>query len=158
ITHSLYLVSCWSRVRHSCSYVHCVRQSPEVPRVSKISPAGFPFISAIVLALASCVQNGFADSAVGRCGAVARKDLSDVMDAQTHIMGVKLVESNGDLPAYCDVEGAINPTIGIEIRLPINDWNGKFLQAGCGGFCGATRTRDCENPLRKGYACISSDM
>jgi feruloyl esterase len=48
--------------------------------------------------------------------------------------------------------------VGIELRMPVTNWNGKFLEVGCGGHCGSFFTQLCSGPLRKGYACIASDM
>ena len=47
-----------------------------------------------------------------------------------------IVPAKHPLPEYCRVLGYVRPAINFEIRLPTKDWNGKFLMAGCGGFCG----------------------
>ena len=48
--------------------------------------------------------------------------------------------------------------MGFEILLPLTQWNEKFIEVGCGGFCGSVDEEACKDPLRRGYACIASDM
>jgi pimeloyl-ACP methyl ester carboxylesterase len=61
------------------------------------------------------------------------------------------------------VLGYVRPAINFEIRLPLQQWNGKFYMAGCGGYCGAL---DTDRPgfsnamnfgLRRNYAVSTSD-
>jgi feruloyl esterase len=40
-------------------------------------------------------------------------------------------------PAYCDVKGIIAPQTQFELELPVSTWQGRYLQNGCGGYCGA---------------------
>ena len=67
------------------------------------------------------------------------------------------------LPAFCQITGKITPNIGFEARYPLIDWNGKFFQAGCGGFCGVvdanreTHSNAINHALRRGYAAITTD-
>lgn len=93
-----------------------------------------------------------------QCNAFNTADFSSLQDAPTQITAAQWVEAKETLPAYCQVQGYVAPQIGFEIRLPASNWNRKFLMAGCGGFCGALWSSACEGPLRKGYACIVSDM
>jgi hypothetical protein len=106
-----------------------------------------------------------ADSALSpeaaACKALEAADFSGIVDAPTQITETKLIAASEELPAYCRVLGYVATHVGIEMRLPVAGWNGKFLEVGCGGFCGATGffiQWFCDNPLRRGYACISSDM
>lgn len=94
-----------------------------------------------------------------QCEALKAENLSGIPDAPTHILSAKLVDVSANKPAYCEVEGNIAPQVGILMWLPAEKWNGKFLEVGCGGFCGTTAfIALCEDPLRKGYACITTDM
>ena len=61
-------------------------------------------------------------------------------------------------PSYCNVSGLIEPQIGMEMRLPVKNWNGKFVEGGCGGWCGAIPNWVCPDALSRGYACITTDM
>ena len=93
------------------------------------------------------------------CGGLRAVDLSTVPDAATHVTSAIPVDAAAGQPAYCEVEGYVAPQVGILMRLPTQGWNGKFLEVGCGGFCGVfTFIRDCDAPLRRGYACITTDM
>ena len=67
-----------------------------------------------------------------------------------------------ELPAYCRVTGTINQRVNFEMRLP-EAWSGRFLMAGCGGFCGellpdkAGSSNAINHALKRGYAGISHD-
>jgi feruloyl esterase len=72
--------------------------------------------------------------------------------------------SNNDfpnLPAFCRVVAKLKPTsdsdIGIEVWLPINGWNGKFLAAGSGGWGGSISYAVMAEALRRGYATSATD-
>jgi hypothetical protein len=93
-----------------------------------------------------------------QCEALGSADLASVQDAPTQVTEAKLVEASDDLPAYCRVKGYVAPNVGIEMHLPIAGWNRKFLEVGCGGYCGVISADECDNAVRKGYACIASDM
>jgi feruloyl esterase len=73
------------------------------------------------------------------------------------------VPAKAPLPEYCRVLGYVRPAINFEIRLPTKDWNGKFLMAGCGGFCGTldsddmTLTNGSNIGLMRNYATVSMD-
>lgn len=66
------------------------------------------------------------------------------------------------LPKYCQVRGRIADRIRFEMRLP-EDWNGRFMMAGCGGFCGellpdkSGHSNAINEALKRGYAAISHD-
>jgi hypothetical protein len=79
------------------------------------------------------------------------------------ISASQLIGKSDELPAFCQIQGTIEPNIGFEARFPQADWNGKFFQTGCGGFCGVLNAdRDTESnainyALRRGYASIITD-
>jgi feruloyl esterase len=100
-------------------------------------------------------------SAEERCKAVATTDFSGIPDAATQVTETNFVAAREDLPAFCQVAGYITPNIGIELRLPATEWNGKFIETGCGGHCGqimSNTIHSCDAALSRHYACISSDM
>ena len=40
-------------------------------------------------------------------------------------------------PRSARLQGEIDGRVGFVLRLPARGWNGKFVVAGCGGFCGS---------------------
>ena len=94
-----------------------------------------------------------------QCKALSGADFSGIKDAPTQVIATKVVEPAATAPAYCQVQGYVSPQVGFELRLPLTNWNGKFMEVGCGAFCGDMGFIFlCANPLRKGYACIITDM
>ena len=96
--------------------------------------------------------------AVESCKALEDVDFSGIQDAPTQITEAKQVPAGGLIPAHCLAKGYITSHVGIELRMPIDNWNGKFIEVGCGGHCGSFFTGLCTGPMRKGYACIATDM
>jgi hypothetical protein len=119
------------------------------------------FLAALMNLIPCPVHAGQAPNDTGRCMALRSADFSDLQDAPAQVTSTTLVYASGDLPVYCQLFGYIMPQVGIEMRLPVSQWNGKLLEVGCGGMCGSTATWlqwFCDGALRKGYACIASDM
>jgi Tannase and feruloyl esterase len=91
------------------------------------------------------------------CGALASADFSGVSDAPAQVTNSALVRATSNVPAFCQVQGYVAPQVGFELRLPVSHWNGKFIELGCGGWCGTIYGEECNASLRKGYACIVTD-
>ena len=81
----------------------------------------------------------------------------------TNLLSATVMPAKDGLPEHCRVLGFVRPAINFEIRLPTAGWNGKFMMAGCGGFCGSL---DSDRPgqvnamnhgLRRGYAVATMD-
>lgn len=98
-----------------------------------------------------------ANDATSRCEALATRDFAQVQDAPTTIASAEIVAASGSDPAHCKVVGEIQPHVAVELRLPAGDWNGKFVEGGCGGWCGMMFRHACMPLLRQGYACIVTD-
>jgi feruloyl esterase len=65
------------------------------------------------------------------------------------------------LRGFCRVAATLKPTsdsdIGMEVWLPLSDWNGKFMAVGNGAFSGAISYSALAAGLARGYAVSSSD-
>ena len=94
-----------------------------------------------------------------QCKGLPGADFSGINDASTQVTDAKVEDAAAGAPAYCKVQGYVSPQVGFELRLPLTNWNGKFMEVGCGGFCGDTDFIFlCDSPLRKDYACVVTDM
>ncbi|MGP8250521.1 MAG: tannase/feruloyl esterase family alpha/beta hydrolase [Terracidiphilus sp.] len=66
-----------------------------------------------------------------------------------------------DLPAFCRIAGEIRPTadsrIRFEVWLPVQDWNGRMLGTGNGGFVGAIGYEQLARYLKRGFAVAGTD-
>ena len=96
--------------------------------------------------------------ALGRAPGSAESRLVALADAPTRINAASVVPAAADLPAYCKVEGIVAPTNRFELRLPISNWNGKFLMSGCGGPCGNIGFDRAATALARNYAVVATDM
>ena len=101
----------------------------------------------------------------GATGTAAAAPLScDQMVGQTvklqndvaEVASATPVAASGTTSAYCEVKGAIS-TINFTMRLPLTDWNGRYFQTGCGGFCGAVPISSCGQALTRGFAVAAED-
>ena len=65
------------------------------------------------------------------------------------------------LPAHCRVAATLTPSadshIEMELWLPAENWNGKFLAVGNGGWAGSISFDAMASGLRRGYATASND-
>ncbi len=96
---------------------------------------------------------GFPAIPAGPCGALQSKDFSRLPDAPTAILSTAIVAAAGQQPEYCDIKGMISPQIQFELQLPTNSWNGRYLEVGCGGYCGSLQAGpDCAAALAKNFA------
>ena len=68
--------------------------------------------------------------------------------------GVASTSSEASVP-HCRVEGVVGRSIRFEVLLP-DDWNGKFLMGGGGGFAGSLG-RQGRFSVNRGYATASTD-
>lgn len=66
------------------------------------------------------------------------------------------------LPGHCSVTMVLSPTsdsnINVELWMPVENWNGRFLAVGNGGFAGSIQGYgDMQAALREGYATAGTD-
>ncbi len=98
---------------------------------------------------------------VQSCEALARTDLKSVADTPATITAVERVDSS--VGPFCRVAGTIKPSINFEVDLPLNGWQQRYLQTGCGGLCGnlnvqVSHAGTCAPALQGGIAIASDDM
>jgi feruloyl esterase len=115
------------------------------------------------LAVMACVLGLGALAAPHSSRAADCDGLARLKIEATNLLSAAEVPAAGDLPAYCRVLGYVRPAINFELRLPLSGWNGKFYQAGCGGFCGSLLsdapgfTNAVNVALRRDYAVAADD-
>ena len=103
-------------------------------------------------------------------GAVWARNAQACQALRNHVMDRAYVTSarvmtSDTLVEYCEVRAIARPSISIEVRLPLNEWNRKLYQVGCGGFCGILGGADRKKRfvkamgpgLARGYATATSD-
>ncbi len=114
-------------------------------------------VSALFLLATSVSMPSFASSKT-TCD-----DIDKLATKEVSISSTEMVAAKGDLPSYCRVTGTIQPQIGFEMRLPVENWNGKFYMAGCGAFCGAVGSdtpgfiNSINYGLKRNYAVSTMD-
>lgn len=126
-----------------------------------------PLQIALVMLLTAISQPGFA---ANRCETLARLDLPHVEISSASLVPAGLFASSAPtvagstpaaLAAHCEIKAIARPTpdseIGIEIWLPVADWNGRYQQVGNGGWAGAIHRRPLAEALRRGYATAATD-
>src|SRR5438477_300548 len=88
------------------------------------------------------------------------------MEILNGVFGSGLASDGGPtahIPAHCRVQMTLKPTsdslIMMELWLPTQDWNGKFMGVGNGGFAGSIQglTNEMPQALRLGYATAGTD-
>lgn len=73
------------------------------------------------------------------CQELTGRDFTNLGEgAAAAVSSAALVPGDGaSASEYCRVQGFIAPQIGFELRLPTTTYRGRYLQLGCGGYCGA---------------------
>jgi hypothetical protein len=118
-------------------------------------------LSGLGLLSSGAAEDNSVTTTAAECKALESTDFSGVQDAPAQITEAVSAKTSDALPGYCRVTGYVAPQVGIKVALP-ESWNSKLIELGCGGQCGhlsdAQLAANCGEPLRKGYACIISDM
>jgi hypothetical protein len=63
-------------------------------------------------------------------------------------------------PEYCNVQGMIAPQTHFDLQLPVSTWQGRYLQNGCGGYCGSVTGQTfptCDATLQGDFAMATDD-
>lgn len=91
--------------------------------------------SAGAVAVARAVRPADAVTPVIGCAQLQATDFSQISGAPTEVTSAATVTING--AAYCEVKGEQPPQLQFDLRLPVSTWTGRYVQEGCGGYCGA---------------------
>lgn len=96
-----------------------------------------------------------------RCASLVGLNLTGIGGPGSQVRSAEERTVNGN--AVCAVEGTFAPQINFSLRLPLHNWTQRYLQLGCGGFCGQinlnTAAADGCEPLTSGeFAVASTDM
>ncbi|MGH2893232.1 MAG: tannase/feruloyl esterase family alpha/beta hydrolase, partial [Solirubrobacteraceae bacterium] len=95
------------------------------------------------------------------CAALASDpDFAAIRDNPTAIASATVVPAAGGNPEYCDVKGMIAPQTHFEMYLPTKSWQGRYLQNGCGGYCGTVTRQSfpsCDATLGGDFAMATDD-
>ncbi|ABV94777.1 feruloyl esterase [Dinoroseobacter shibae DFL 12 = DSM 16493] len=113
----------------------------------------------------STVLLGASASAALATDAATCEGLRNTVFSGGYVTSARVIPAAETLPEYCEVRATALPAISIEVRLPLAGWNGKYYQAGCGGFCGILGRADAgagwinamRPGLERGYATATSD-
>lgn len=97
---------------------------------------------------------------VQSCQSLAQTALDGVTGAKTMLSTVEVSTTKG---VFCEVTGTIAPSIGFKLDLPKTKWTQRYLQAGCGGLCGAINASignagTCRPALDGEFAVAATDM
>jgi Tannase and feruloyl esterase len=95
------------------------------------------------------------------CSSVATlADLGTIPDYPTEITSATDVAATATNPEYCNVQGLIAPQIQFDLELPVSTWQGRYLQNGCGGYCGSVSAQSfptCDATLGGDFAMATDD-
>ena len=113
-------------------------------------------------AAAAAISAGLAAVAGGAAHAdeAACAALSGAAFEATEVTSATMVAASETLPEFCEVQAVIRPVEGSEIgvvyRLP-EDWNGRALALGGGGWMGNVALQTAAEGLSRGYATLQTD-
>lgn len=78
---------------------------------------------------------------VMECAALLEVGAVFTLGDLVQLTSAEVVDEAGKLP-YCRVEGYIAPQTHFALHLPTEGWNQRYLQNGCGGYCGRLASPD----------------
>jgi Tannase and feruloyl esterase len=99
----------------------------------------------------------------GACAALATNPKLVSLRYPTAISSTSIVNPPNAAPgnpSYCDVQGMIAPQTQFEMKLPLTDWQGRYLQNGCGGYCGTISQQNfptCDATLGGDFAMATDN-
>ena len=112
---------------------------------------------AVVLVLSALLLATGAPAGQSECDELASFPINN-----TTITSTEYVLPAGSMPGYCEVKATVLPETDVAVRLPDN-WLGRYLHLGGGGFDGAipsldfTIPRTPRNPIQDGFVVVASN-
>ena len=124
-----------------------------------VAVVGAAFVMACAGAAGEFVDVDAPRPPAARCAALADLDLIDM-----RIKSAESVSAGESRPAHCAVAAVLDTEINVEMLLP-DDWNGRFVMGGGGGYVGSVQNQAMGpsysaaggTPLERGYATIGTD-
>jgi hypothetical protein len=86
--------------------------------------------------------------------------LATIPGYPTSLSAATIVPAAAGNPSYCDVKGIIAPQTQFELELPVSTWQGRYLQNGCGGYCGIVQPQafpSCDAALGGDFAMATDN-
>jgi len=116
---------------------------------------GWIALICLPLAVSSTVLSQPAEPASGKCAGMTSLTLPHAA-----INGAVMVGAAANHPAYCRISGSAHPTSDSDIRFEVwipENWNGRYVQYGNGGFAGVIPERGMLLGIAQGYAVAGTD-
>ena len=108
---------------------------------------------ALFLPRTANAQPGGPPVPAGPCGALQQADFSSIPGAPASIISTQIVSATDTQPEYCEVYGLVSSQIQFKLWLPTAGWNDRYLQVGCGGYCGGlSPSEQCYTGLAQNFA------
>lgn len=108
------------------------------------------------MALAGLFLAAAMTTGAARCEALSRHAVEG-----GRVVAAEVLPAGDDHPAACRVRLELRPRpdarIGVELWLPLDGWNGRFVQLGTGGFAGTIPTTGLAAEVRRGHAAAATD-
>ncbi|MQY27661.1 tannase/feruloyl esterase family alpha/beta hydrolase [Nocardia aurantia] len=133
-----------------CSSGHAPAPPPASPGVTTAPPAPPPSVPRLAAGEELPVQ-------IPRMGCpdLSTHDFSRLTEGAVSIALATMVSKSDSTPYdYCQVVGFVEPQIGFELRLPTTTYRGRYLQQGCGGYCGVINLA-LRSPISTGCAPLT---
>jgi hypothetical protein len=97
------------------------------------------------------------DPAAAPCIALRTQSFQSVAGAPAWITSANPVTPPAGAP-YCEIVAHVAQQVGVELRLPLTNWNHKFWMNGNHGLGGQFVIGETDVPLAHGYAVATNDM
>jgi feruloyl esterase len=115
-----------------------------------------------LIACLPLLSGAWLQAAPGSCESLASLNLPGATITSAESVAAFSYKAFMDLPAFCRVAATLKPSsdseIKMELWLPADRWNGKFLANGNGGWTGSITPASLAAGLRRGYAAAMSDL